>query len=76
RSAERLALLAGGLAARGEAELAAFYEDLAQSEVRHRDLFASLARSHGGEAAEARAAVLSAAEATLVAGLPWGPRIH
>ena len=35
RSCERFRLLADALAARGEAELAAFYEELFASEARH-----------------------------------------
>ena len=76
RSAERLALLAEGLRQRGEPQLATFYADLAATEARHRDLFASLARAHGGAAAVDRARLLCEREAEVVATLPWGPRIH
>ena len=83
RSAERLGLLAGGLAtalAAGtpgvDAKAVALYESLAAAEQRHRDAFLDLAAQLVPTHAAARLAELAAAEATIVAGLPVRARIH
>jgi tRNA-(ms[2]io[6]A)-hydroxylase len=76
RSCERLALLAGGLAGRGDPRLAELYGRLARSEGGHETLFLGLAREVGGSTADARAAELAGAEAGIVARLPVLPRIH
>jgi tRNA 2-(methylsulfanyl)-N6-isopentenyladenosine37 hydroxylase len=76
RSAERLGLVATALRGRDD-DLAAFYAELTESEVRHRELFLSLARPLAPpEALAHRLAALCAHEATVIADLPWGPRIH
>src|SRR5262249_46330003 len=66
RSAERLDLLAGALAA-GDAELGGLYRTLAAAELRHRDLFLRLARPLAAPAAyEHRVAALAALEGDVV----------
>jgi len=76
RSAERLDLLAGALAAH-DAELAALYRTLAAAELRHRDLFLRLGRPLATTAAyERRVAALAALEGDVVARLPLESRIH
>lgn len=76
RSAERLELIGEALED-SDPELARFYRSLTEAEYRHRDLFLSLARPLVDEATlSARIAELCAAESELVAGLPWGPRVH
>jgi len=73
RSAERLGLLAGALADQKSREL---YAHLAEAEVRHRDIFLSLARDIAPDAWRARAAQLAEIEARVLADHPILPRIH
>ncbi len=74
RSCERLALLADGLPA---GPMKRFYQELAQSEDGHQELFYRLAeQAHGAEAAAARLDVMLEREAVLLAGLGVRPRIH
>ncbi len=72
RSCERLELLAAALP---DPRLAGFYARLAQAEAGHEQLFLDLARE-ADPGADARLAVMAAAEAGIVAGLPLLPRIH
>lgn len=73
RSAERLGLLAGALEDPKSREL---YASLADAEVRHRDIFLSLARDIAPETWRARAAGLAAIEAALLVDHPIEARIH
>jgi tRNA 2-(methylsulfanyl)-N6-isopentenyladenosine37 hydroxylase len=73
RSAERLQLLADALP---DAEVRALYASLARSEVRHRDMFLSLARDVSPTTWRARAAELSAREATILRNREIVARIH
>lgn len=73
RSAERLGLLARGLE---EPKAAALYASLADAEVRHRDIFLSLARGAAPKTWRARAAELAALEAEVLADHPVMARIH
>ena len=75
RSAERLALLADGLAPIDE-KTAALYASLAEAEVRHRDIFLALARDAAPTTWRARAAALAATEADVMAARTVVPRIH
>lgn len=83
RSAERLGLLAGALAAARAAgdhgvddKTVGLYDSLAAAELRHRDAFLELAHELAPAEAATRTAELTAAEAAIVAGLPLRPRIH
>jgi tRNA-(ms[2]io[6]A)-hydroxylase len=73
RSAERLGLLAGALDDPKSREL---YASLATAEVRHRDIFLSLARGVDPDSWRARAAELAAIEANVLANRTITPRIH
>jgi tRNA 2-(methylsulfanyl)-N6-isopentenyladenosine37 hydroxylase len=73
RSAERLALLAGALP---DEPARALYASLATAEVRHRDIFLSLARDAAPQSWRARAAELAAAEAEILSDHPIAARIH
>jgi len=73
RSAERLALLAGALDDPKSREL---YVSLAAAEVRHRDIFLSLARDAAPPTWRARAAELATIEAGVLADHPIAARIH
>jgi tRNA-(ms[2]io[6]A)-hydroxylase len=73
RSAERLGLLAGALDDPKSREL---YASLATAEVRHRDIFLSLARDAAPDAWRGRAAELAAREAEILAGRAISARIH
>ncbi len=73
RSAERLRLLADSLP---EAGPAALYRSLAEAEVRHCEMFLSLAAEASPKGWQLRAAQLAGAEAAIVARLPLAPRIH
>jgi tRNA-(ms[2]io[6]A)-hydroxylase len=73
RSAERLGLLAGALA---DPDAARLYASLAEAEVRHRDIFLSLARDAAPDAWHARAAELAAREADILAHRTIVARIH
>lgn len=73
RSAERLALLAEGLEDPKSREL---YASLATAEVRHRDIFLSLARAASPETWRARAAELATAEADILTTRAISARIH
>jgi len=77
RSCERFRLLADELAARGRADLAAFYEELFVAEARHHRTFVDLAAAVKGEAAaRSRLAVLAGIEAEVAAELGSGASIH
>jgi tRNA-(ms[2]io[6]A)-hydroxylase len=73
RSAERLGLLAGALS---DPEAARLYANLAEAEVRHRDVFLGLARDIAPDAWHARAAELAAIEADILAARTIVARIH
>jgi len=73
RSAERLGLLAGALS---DPDAAKLYENLAEAEVRHRDIFLSLARDAAPDTWRARAAELAALEADILAHRTIVARIH
>ncbi len=73
RSAERLGLLAGALDDPKSREL---YASLATAEVRHRDIFLSLARDVAPVTWQARAAELAAREAEILANRAISARIH
>ncbi|MBA2539884.1 MAG: tRNA-(ms[2]io[6]A)-hydroxylase [Deltaproteobacteria bacterium] len=73
RSAERLGLLAGALDDPKSRDLYAF---LAEAEVRHRDIFLSLARDAAPQCWRARAAELAEIEAGVLAEHPILARIH
>lgn len=78
RSCERFRLLADALAARGEAELAAFYADLFTAEARHFRTFVDLAEDASGDAAKVkrRLGELAEAEGELAARLGVSATIH
>lgn len=78
RSCERFRLLADALAARGDTELAAFYEELFASEARHYRAFVELAEGVLGDerAARERLAVIAEAEGHLAATLGHHASIH
>ncbi|MBA3393734.1 MAG: tRNA-(ms[2]io[6]A)-hydroxylase [Deltaproteobacteria bacterium] len=73
RSAERLELLAGALADPKSREL---YASLATAEVRHRDIFLSLARDASPGTWRARAAELADLEAGIMQNRTVVARIH
>ncbi|HUS27139.1 MAG TPA: tRNA isopentenyl-2-thiomethyl-A-37 hydroxylase MiaE [Kofleriaceae bacterium] len=73
RSAERLGLLADALPDERDRAL---YGSLATAEVRHRDIFLSLARDIAPDSWRARAAELAQIEAEILAVKPVMPRIH
>ncbi|MDX2091243.1 MAG: tRNA isopentenyl-2-thiomethyl-A-37 hydroxylase MiaE [Kofleriaceae bacterium] len=73
RSAERLRLLAESLEDPKSREL---YASLATAEVRHRDIFLSLARATSPSTWETRAAELATREAEILANRPIVARIH
>lgn len=73
RSAERLGLLAGALTDETAAQL---YASLAEAEVRHRDIFLSLARDAAPETWRARADELAALEAEILRTRTIVARIH
>ena len=73
RSAERLALLADALADPCSARL---YAQLATAEVRHRDVFLSLAQAAAPAEWRSRAAELAAVEARVMETLPIVARVH
>jgi len=73
RSAERLGLLAGALDDPKSREL---YASLATAEVRHRDIFLSLARDPAPQTWRSRAAELAALEAGILQNRTVVARIH
>ena len=73
RSAERLGLLAGALS---DPDAAKLYESLAEAEVRHRDIFLSLARDAAPDTWRARAGELATLEAGILAHRTIVARIH
>lgn len=73
RSAERLGLLATHL---DDPQSRALYASLAEAEVRHRDIFLSLARDAAPDAWRARAAALSTIEAEILKDRTVVARIH
>ena len=73
RSAERLGLLAAALDDPRSREL---YKSLAEAEVRHRDIFLSLARDAAPGAWRARAAELAVIEADIMRNRTVVARIH
>jgi tRNA-(ms[2]io[6]A)-hydroxylase len=73
RSAERLGLLAGALDDPKSREL---YASLADAEVRHRDIFLSLARDADREGWRARARELAEIEARILERRTIAARIH
>jgi len=78
RSAERLDMLAGALqsSTTSDPRDAQLYASLATAEVRHRDIFLSLARDTSPDAWRQRAAELASIEAEILATKPVIPRIH
>ena len=78
RSCERFRLLADALAARGQAELAAFYADLFTAEARHFRTFVDLAEDASGDAAKVkrRRGARAAAAGALAARRGGGAAIH
>ena len=77
RSHERLDHLATGFAAAGKQALAGFYRALATAEERHAEIFLELAAPLVPPSAFAdRLAFFGEREATILAALPHGPRIH
>jgi len=77
RSHERLALLARGFAAAGDAELADFYDTLATAEERHAEIFIELARPLlPAPDGDARLAALARRETEILSALPHCSRIH
>ncbi len=79
RSCERFKLLASALAARGEAELSAFYDDLFASEARHYRVLVDLAiEALGGDEQRVRARLdaLAVEEGMMVAGLSDLAAVH
>jgi tRNA 2-(methylsulfanyl)-N6-isopentenyladenosine37 hydroxylase len=77
RSWERLNLLGDALSRTDEAELGAFYADLARSEAGHYRLFVELARAEcPGEDVDGRLGELARAEAAIIVDLPHEARIH
>src|SRR5690242_6551462 len=73
RSAERLGLLANALS---EVDSARLYASLADAEVRHRDIFLSLARDAAPDSWRTRAAELVAVEAEVLTHRTIVARIH
>ena len=73
RSAERLGLLAGALS---DPDAAALYASLAEAEVRHCDIFLSLARDAAPETWRTRAGELATVEADIMAQRTPVARIH
>jgi tRNA isopentenyl-2-thiomethyl-A-37 hydroxylase MiaE len=73
RSAERLGLLANVLS---EVDSARLYASLADAEVRHRDIFLSLARDAAPDSWRTRAAELAAVEAEVLTHRTIVARIH
>jgi tRNA 2-(methylsulfanyl)-N6-isopentenyladenosine37 hydroxylase len=73
RSAERLGLLAEHL---DDEKSRALYASLAEAEVRHRDIFLSLARDAAPQAWRARAEELAAIEADILRNRTVIARIH
>ncbi len=73
RSAERLGLLAGALE---DADARALYASLAEAEVRHRDIFLSLARDASPQTWRARAEELADVEAGILRERTIVARIH
>jgi tRNA-(ms[2]io[6]A)-hydroxylase len=73
RSAERLGLLANALS---EVDSARLYASLADAEVRHRDIFLSLARDAALDSWRTRAAELVAVEAEVLTHRTIVARIH
>ncbi|MBX5482101.1 MAG: tRNA-(ms[2]io[6]A)-hydroxylase [Myxococcaceae bacterium] len=77
RSCERLALLARGLADRGDERLARFYRELAQSEDGHQALFVRLALSaHPEVEVHSRLEALLELEAQVIADIGVRAAIH
>jgi tRNA-(ms[2]io[6]A)-hydroxylase len=77
RSAERLGLLAGALSgALSDVDSARLYGSLAEAEVRHRDVFLSLARDAAPDTWRTRALELAAIEADVLANRTVVARIH
>ena len=78
RSCERFRLLSDALAARGEAKLAAFYDELFAAEARHYRVLLDLAvATHGDETTvRARLAELAHEEGELSASLGEHASIH
>jgi tRNA 2-(methylsulfanyl)-N6-isopentenyladenosine37 hydroxylase len=77
RSAQRLGLLADGLAASRAADApTALYRQLADAEIRHCELFLSLAAEASPRTWQMRAAQLAQAEAAIMAKQPIAARIH
>ena len=76
RSHERMGLLAQALVAT-DGELAAFYADLCAAEERHAGIYVELAATVMPAASVAlRHAAMLQHEATVLAQLPWSPRLH
>lgn len=74
RSCERFKLLSERLA---DAELAAFYRDLMESEARHYRLFCGLSETlFGVKLARERLSELARREAKVAGKLPLGPKVH
>jgi tRNA-(ms[2]io[6]A)-hydroxylase len=73
RSAERLGMLAAALP---DEKDRALYASLATAEVRHRDIFLSLARDAAPESWRERAVWLAEFEAEVMADRPATARIH
>jgi tRNA 2-(methylsulfanyl)-N6-isopentenyladenosine37 hydroxylase len=73
RSAERLGLLADALT---DDKDRALYASLAEAEVRHRDVFLTLARDAAPDTWRARASELAALESALIAARVPQARIH
>lgn len=78
RSCERFRLLADGLAGAGQAELAAFYEELFEAEARHYRVFTELSGEAAGDRAVARKrlAELALAEGEMCAKLGVTASVH
>jgi tRNA-(ms[2]io[6]A)-hydroxylase len=78
RSCERLGLVGKALAARGEPELAAFYEELFASEARHYRTFVELANVMMPDEAAVRVRLseIAAAEGAIAARLGSSPTVH
>ncbi|HSD87281.1 MAG TPA: tRNA isopentenyl-2-thiomethyl-A-37 hydroxylase MiaE [Kofleriaceae bacterium] len=77
RSAERLDMLAHALrCSTADPRDAQLYASLATAEIRHRDIFLSLARDTSPDAWRPRAAELASIEAGILAAKPVIPRIH
>ena len=78
RSCERFRLLSDALATRGDAELAAFYDELFAAEARHFRLLTDLAADVAGDPAPVRErlAELSHAEGEIVQRLGGSAAVH